>query len=142
MNYTSQPHKDKGNQGDSMIVGFGDYEWGALVINEVPYNIRHKAHLFNGSQHTHYNIAHSGTKYSMVFFDWRNPVWWSEGLPTCEVFQKDGKDWLRVNDCDGAVYEMRKKSRITVQQPVTPLERVGLVSSNLQAIKPPAAIEE
>ena len=138
MNYTSQPHKDKGNQGDSMIVGFGDYVRGSLVIDEVPYDIRHKAHLFNGSLHTHYNIPHSGTKYSMVFFDFKMPNWFQDGLPTCKVIQHEGKDWVRVDDCDGAQYLLRKKSRIVLQAPQIPLDRVGLVSSDLQAIKPPA----
>jgi hypothetical protein len=139
MNYTSQPHKDKGNQGDSMIVGFGEYIGGALVINDVPYDIRHKAYLFNGSQHTHYNVPHAGTKYSMVFFDFKMPNWWPGGeLPTCKVIEHAGKDWLRVDDCDGAQYLLRKKSRIVMEPPQIPMARVGLVSSDLSSFNPPA----
>ena len=144
MNYQSNPHKDKGNQNDSLIVGFGDYEGGNLVIDGIPYDIRHMMYAFNGSEKMHFNTAHAGTKYSMVFFDFKMPTWWPDAsmLPTCEVFQRDGKDWLKVEDCDGAIYEMRHKNFITIQSPLYPLSRVGPVSSDMKAIRIPPSIEE
>ena len=67
-NYNSAPHKDKGNQGDSYIVGFGDYGGGALCVDETDYDIRHRGHLFRGAELTHWTRPWLGHRYSLVFF--------------------------------------------------------------------------
>ena len=67
VNYETEPHIDKGNKGESAIVGFGDYSGGELVVNEVPVDIRHKIVYFDGSQLLHYTRPYNGTRYSVVF---------------------------------------------------------------------------
>jgi len=67
-NYLSAPHKDKGNEGISAIVGFGDYSRGDLVIEEHPVNIRHQVCFFDGSLYTHETAAYDGERFSLVFF--------------------------------------------------------------------------
>lgn len=67
INYETEPHLDKGNKGESAIVGFGDYSGGELVVNEVPVDIKNKIVYFDGSQLLHYTRPFTGTRYSLVF---------------------------------------------------------------------------
>jgi hypothetical protein len=142
VNYESKPHRDKGNQGESFIVGFGEYTGGDLVIHGdsnlepgVTYDTRYRAHSFNGSELLHSNRPHVGNKYSLVFFDWKMPAWWDGGLPTCKVIECQGKLWLEVKDVDGAEYLLRGSHRVIQKEPVHPVSRVGLVSSDLKAVQ-------
>lgn len=66
-NYRSQPHKDKGNLGISAIVGFGDYVGGALNIETVDVDIKHKLIFFDGSELLHFTQVWEGDRYSLVF---------------------------------------------------------------------------
>lgn len=140
MNYQSQPHRDKGNQGESFIVGFGDYTGGELVIHAtqpdpgVIHDTHYRAHSFNGSRLLHSNLPHTGNKYSLVFFDWVMPSWWQHGLPTSEVVDHEGDLWVQVDDVDGAVYMLNKQKRYTIIEPVISVGRVGLVGADLQAL--------
>lgn len=67
VNYETQPHLDKGNRGESAILGFGDYTGGELVVNEVDVDIKNKIVFFDGSQLLHYTRPFTGTRYSVVF---------------------------------------------------------------------------
>ena len=68
-NYVASPHVDKNNLGDSLVVGFGDYEGGELVVNDVAYDIRYQPIVMDASKHIHYvKPITSGTKYSIIFF--------------------------------------------------------------------------
>lgn len=127
MNYKSNPHYDKGNVNDSFIVGFNNYEGGELQIGETSYDLRYKAYLFNGSQHLHSNLPHTGTKFSLVFFDWKNPKWWDGDIPMYSIVQHEGKDMVRIEDIDNGIYLCNKKKYIILQNP-TRKERPGLVS--------------
>jgi len=61
-------HKDKHNQGDSYIVGFGPYTGGELMLKGIgEYNIRHRPLLFNGAEIEHETKAFSGRRWSIVF---------------------------------------------------------------------------
>jgi hypothetical protein len=62
------PHFDKKNVGDSMLISFGDYENGEIVIDGVKYNAYHRPTIFNGSQLEHYNEPHTGDKFSIIYF--------------------------------------------------------------------------
>jgi hypothetical protein len=66
-NYQTAAHTDKGNRGESAILGFGDYSGGELVIEGTPVDIRHKIVFFDGSKHLHYTLPYTGTRYSIVF---------------------------------------------------------------------------
>ena len=67
-NVVCKAHTDKNNVGSSVIVSFGNYEGGMLVINNTVYDTNHKPIVFNG-QDEHYNTNDlTGTKYSLVYF--------------------------------------------------------------------------
>ena len=69
IDYTALPHKDKNNDGESVVVGFNDYTGGELVANGIEYNIRHRPFRFRASETLHsVNPILSGSRYSIVFF--------------------------------------------------------------------------
>ena len=76
-NVTCPRHLDKKNVGNSMLVSFGNYEGGNIVIE--PYGeLSAKYHpiIFNGSELYHYNTPIlNGTKYSLVFYKTTNPAY-------------------------------------------------------------------
>jgi hypothetical protein len=68
-NVVCPPHKDGNNVGRSMIVSFGPYEGGGLVVEGTPYDTRHTPHVFDGSSLEHWNSPPlTGTKYSLVYY--------------------------------------------------------------------------
>jgi hypothetical protein len=68
-NYQSEMHLDKNNVGESIIVSFGDYEGGELVIEDMVHDTRLQPVLFDGSLYRHWNKPIlKGDKYSLVFF--------------------------------------------------------------------------
>ena len=71
-NYPIKPHKDHGNKGESIIVGFGAYSGGELVVEdkEEPsvYDIKNTFLKFNGSEYTHYVRPFEGERWSLVFY--------------------------------------------------------------------------
>lgn len=63
-------HKDKHNDGDSYIVGFGSYTGGELVLKnptDTDYNIRHRPLLFNGAEIEHYTKQFTGRRFTLVY---------------------------------------------------------------------------
>lgn len=67
-NYQTKPHVDKNNVGDSVIFGLGDYEGGALQVEDKTYDIKYKPLMFNGAEKRHGTDPYTGTRYSLVFF--------------------------------------------------------------------------
>lgn len=71
---TCPKHKDGYNNGDSMLVSFGEYSGSKIVIEyddkiEV-FNTKHKPILFNGAKYFHWNTPDlEGNKYSLVFYN-------------------------------------------------------------------------
>jgi hypothetical protein len=61
-------HTDKNNQGDTVVLSFGEYERGELVIDEVVYNMNCKAVRFDASKIRHKTNSLVGNKYSLVYF--------------------------------------------------------------------------
>jgi len=70
-NYKCAEHKDKHNDGLSLIVGFGDYTGGELVLDlsggKQKFNIRHRPLLFNGAETLHSTDEWVGSRYSLVY---------------------------------------------------------------------------
>jgi len=63
-------HVDGKNIGNSMIVSFGDYQGGELVIGEIIYDAKCRPIIFNGSKIYHKNMPLlEGNKYSLIFFN-------------------------------------------------------------------------
>lgn len=67
-NFLCQPHKDKGNVGDSYIIGFGDYSGGELNIEGVKHDIKYKFLKFDGGKKTHWVEPFEGNRYTAVFY--------------------------------------------------------------------------
>ena len=67
-NYETAPHKDKGNFGESAIIGFGNYTGGELVVEDHIVNINHQLCFFDGSLYTHSTRPFQGQRFSLVFF--------------------------------------------------------------------------
>jgi len=74
MNYEALPHVDKNNDGESLVVAFGDYTGGELCVynkdgTETEYNIRYRPVIMDASKITHYvKPVTSGIRYSIIFF--------------------------------------------------------------------------
>jgi len=69
-NVVCPKHKDENNCGESLLISFGDYTGGNIVIDEVVYDAFCRPIVFNGSQLEHYNTDNLvGTKYSLVYFN-------------------------------------------------------------------------
>lgn len=65
------PHVDNGagaGQSVSLIVGFGEYTGGELVLEGTPHDIRYKAFEFNGWTQRHWTLPFEGERFSLVWF--------------------------------------------------------------------------
>ena len=72
-NLVCPAHKDSNNIGLSLLVSFGDYTGGNIVIENKKYDANCRPVIFNGAALEHYNSDDLvGTKYSLVFFTARN----------------------------------------------------------------------
>jgi len=71
-NFRCLPHKDRGNIGFSVIVGFGDYKGGELIVGGQTHDIQHKPLLFDGTL-IHETKPFTGTRYSVVMYNRRRP---------------------------------------------------------------------
>jgi hypothetical protein len=93
--YKCQPHRDKGNYGESFLVAFGDYEGGELVIHEGDlsgsYNIRYKPIKTDFSKVLHSVKDFTGHRYSLVFYKLKTTKMPSEPLPKGEAVFEEGK---------------------------------------------------
>ena len=70
---TCSRHKDSRNASEvSYIAFFGDYQGGELVVEEPGgdrvLSERRVWHRFKGRDHYHYNLPHTGTKFSIVAY--------------------------------------------------------------------------
>lgn len=66
------PHHDQ-NNGDSIIMGFGDYEGGRLILHHSDKNkefidIKYKPFKFNGKKTLHSTEHYKGNRYSVIYF--------------------------------------------------------------------------
>ena len=129
-NYKSAPHRDKGNQGLSYIVGFGNYTGGELVIGEERLDIHHKAYLFNGSRLLHETAPWVGCRYSLVFFD----IEWPAKFPRYTVTSRYVEDGTEVTDSydDSIVVLDRKGHIVRVIRQGCPREWIGRLTQRGQ----------
>jgi len=68
-NVTCPPHKDDHNNGKSVLISFGEYIGGNIVIENVNYDAMHRPIMFNGSLLEHWNTPDlQGNKYSLVYY--------------------------------------------------------------------------
>jgi len=68
-NVVCPKHKDSKNASFTLLISFGDYEGGNIVVEGKEYDARHTPIIFNGAYLTHWNTPLvSGNKYSLVFY--------------------------------------------------------------------------
>ncbi len=72
-NYSTPPHKDRGNLGKSYILGLGDYAGGELCIERKEGNIEkidiRDFYTFDGAKYTHWVAPVEGDRMSLVFYN-------------------------------------------------------------------------
>jgi hypothetical protein len=69
-NVVCPKHKDAKNNGESLLVSFGDYSGGNIVIDNINYDANCTPIIFNGAGLEHYNTDDLvGTKYSLIYFN-------------------------------------------------------------------------
>jgi hypothetical protein len=68
-NVTCPRHVDSKNVGRSMVVAFGDYTGGQLVIDDEVIDTFCRPVVFDGSRKMHWNLPHQGEKYSLVYYN-------------------------------------------------------------------------
>jgi len=118
-NYKTAPHKDKNNRGESLIIGFGDYEGGDLVIEETPVSIKYRKIFFCGSLYTHSTTEWTGQRYSIVFFKVDRKI----KKPIYSVVRIGGeKEYLR-EDLDGHIKLYNRRGSCFFYNLDTPPER-------------------
>jgi hypothetical protein len=97
--YLSAKHRDKGNEGESMTVSFGDFIGGELCMDisgeTVLVDTRHRGVLFNGSQITHWTAPFEGRRFCLVFYKIK---WPPKFLPRYKLECSMVEDGMRVFD--------------------------------------------
>ena len=68
-NFKTEPHFDKNNIGDTLIIGFGNYEGGELNVNNNIIDIKYKQFIFDGSKNLHWTNDFIGNRFSLMFFN-------------------------------------------------------------------------
>lgn len=112
-NYTTTPHRDAGNQGESYIVGFGDYTGGELMVYDEKIDIHHKGYSFNGAELLHSTCPFVGTRYSIVFFRIVIPDKFPHFTCKASVLVEDDNLLLNITDSyDGSEIIVNKKGEI------------------------------
>lgn len=70
-NLQTLPHKDSVNnvkQSPVVIIGFGDYQNGELIIEGASFDIKNNPILFNGQKLLHQTAEYKGDRYSAVYY--------------------------------------------------------------------------
>jgi len=137
--YQSAPHRDKGNQGQSFTVSFGDFTGGELCIGPTKYDTRHKGLLFNGFSDEHWTAPFEGRRFCLVFY---TIVWPTKFLPRYKVECRQEPDGLWIGDeYDESEVVLDKKGHVVrILKAPKPREWIGRLTSRGQksrAINPP-----
>jgi len=112
-NYKAAPHRDRGNIGESYLIGFGDYSGGELQIHEGDlsgcHNVRHRPLVTDFSKVLHSVQPWEGQRYSLVYYTSKN----SSQLPTPSVRSVDGKwKFFRGEElCTGLAHPLKGRTK-------------------------------
>ena len=72
-NYSAGPHRDRGNEGQSFLVAFGEYTGGELNIAEGDlsgnYPVKHLPLITDFTTQTHSVLPWEGDRYSLVYYN-------------------------------------------------------------------------
>jgi len=131
-NYTSQPHTDKGNEGESYTVAFGDYTGGALMLDgNIQIDTRCRGYLFNGAAIRHWTAPHQGQRFCLVFY---RIVWPTKFLPRYKVSCQEVAEGMEITDeyDDSIVIVDRKGHLQKTLRPPQPREWIGRLTERGQ----------
>ena len=103
--YVCAPHKDVHNRGLSYIIGFGDYEGGALKLHlepSVEVDIRIPL-LFNGSEILHSTTPFTGQRFSLVYHTLEAPPRFplTVSLSQYRAIQREGEFQIEFTPASG-----------------------------------------
>lgn len=125
-NYRCQPHRDKGNYGESFLVAFGSYTGGDLLIHEGDLSGSHsiycKPFKTDFSKVLHSVDHFTGDRYSLVFYKLKSKKMPNEPLPDGKAVFENGKYVFKRGDKvitvkDGLDHPLkgRKRNVMTVE---------------------------
>jgi len=110
MNYETEAHTDKGNRGESAIIGFGDYEKGELVVNATEVDIKNKVILFDGSKWVHRTKPFTGTRFSLVYHTVDRDF---KEIPVFSFVADDKGKLILREDLEGSTRIYNRDGRVT-----------------------------
>jgi hypothetical protein len=97
--YLSNKHRDKGNEGESYTVSFGDFTGGELCMElsgeSVQIDTHNKPCIFNGSTTLHWTGPFVGRRFCLVFY---RIIWPTKFLPRYRVDCQLLEDGLQIHD--------------------------------------------
>lgn len=109
-NFAASPHRDKGNEGHSYLVSFGDFQEGELELHEPDLSgtvqIRHSPILLDGARIIHSVRPFKGNRYSLVYYRLDKPV--AKRLEQYRPVQEDGKWVLNYTDAEGVTTVLKR----------------------------------
>ena len=133
-NYKSECHTDKGNEGLSYTVSFGDFTGGNLAIldgrpggGQREYDTRHRGYLFNGCKDMHWTCDWTGRRFCLVFY---KIIWPTKFLPRYSVTALQTPEGTQITDeYDESIVILNKKGHVvrTIKAP-QPREWIGRVT--------------
>lgn len=124
-NYQAAKHRDKGNEGESFLVAFGDYQGGCLTIHEGDlsgsHDIRHKPIKTDFSKIYHSVEPFTGNRYSLVFYKLKVNKMPTEPLPEGNAVFENGKYVFKrgdkiITDKEGLPHPLRNRKKKPVMQ--------------------------
>jgi hypothetical protein len=126
-NYSSGPHKDKGNQGNSFLVAFGDFSGGDLTFSDGDlsgnYNVNRIPLITNFTTQTHFVQPWTGNRYSLVYYNLKS-LRIPPNFPAPSV-KKEGNKYIfyrgeeAVTRKNPLPHPLRKKKIVINDTPVT-----------------------
>ena len=104
-NLACAEHVDKGNVGQSFIVGFGDYEGGSLNVEGYSHNIQYRGFLFDGSKQKHKTEPFRGNRFTIVYHTLAGKSRWAGIVPEISEYEavNDGV-WKIKRLSDGELF--------------------------------------
>ena len=129
--YESKEHRDKGNEGLSYTVSFGDFTGGKLAVfdglapgGQSEYDTRHKGYLFNGAENIHWTTPFTGRRFCLVFY---SIVWPTKFLPRYKVACRQEPDGLLIEDeYDDSIVVVDRHGHVQrILRPPQPREWIG-----------------
>ena len=141
--YSSAPHRDKGNEGLSYTVSFGDFTGGALCIQNgsthVEIDTRHRGYLFDGASQLHWTAPFQGRRFCLVFY---NIIFPTKFLPKYKVSCRQEDDGLLIEDpYDESIVVVNRKGHVVrIIRLGKPREWIGRLTSRGQPSRAPGIV--